>query len=82
MHMTYWRNFKSGKWQEEINVRDFIVNNYTEYTGDDSFLEGPTAEKEDVSQIQKLLQQSLLMQQGTLTNQKKKSLVFKQMHHS
>nr|WP_330377395.1 hypothetical protein [Cellulosilyticum ruminicola] len=42
--MTHWRNFKLGKWQEEINVRDFIVNNYTEYTGDDSFLQGPTAD--------------------------------------
>ena len=42
--MTYWRSFKEGKWQEEINVRDFIVNNYTEYTGDDSFLAGPTAD--------------------------------------
>ena len=47
-HMTHWRNFKSGKWQEEINVRDFIVNNYTEYTGDDSFLAGPTQDTLDL----------------------------------
>ena len=34
--------FKGGIWQGEINVRDFILNNYTEYTGDESFLETPT----------------------------------------
>jgi len=37
-----WRNFKEGKWSSEVDVRDFIVRNYTEYTGDDSFLAGPT----------------------------------------
>lgn len=37
-----WNDFKAGKWQEEINVRDFIQNNYTPYDGDDSFLEQPT----------------------------------------
>ena len=35
--------FVSGKWQQEINVRDFIQRNYTLYEGDSSFLEGPTA---------------------------------------
>lgn len=34
--------FVSGKWQSEINVRDFIQKNYTLYEGDASFLEGPT----------------------------------------
>ena len=33
-----WNGFKGGVWQDEINVRDFIQSNYTEYTGDDSFL--------------------------------------------
>ena len=37
-----WKNFKKGIWSRSINVRDFIQKNYTEYTGDDSFLEGPT----------------------------------------
>ena len=37
-----WQGFKSGKWCDEINVRDFIQNNYTEYTGDDKFLTSPT----------------------------------------
>ena len=34
--------FKPGKWQEEINTRDFIFNNMTPYDGDSSFLVGPT----------------------------------------
>lgn len=34
--------FVPGKWQTEINVRDFIQRNYTLYEGDSSFLEGPT----------------------------------------
>ncbi len=34
--------FKPGKWQSEINVRDFIQKNYTPYEGDSSFLAGPT----------------------------------------
>ncbi len=40
--MNAWRNFKQGQWTEEINVRDFIMNNITSYEGDSSFLEGPT----------------------------------------
>ncbi len=35
-------DFKHGQYDNEINVRDFIVDNYTPYDGDDSFLEGPT----------------------------------------
>ena len=34
--------FVPGKWQSEINVRDFIQHNYTPYEGDSSFLAGPT----------------------------------------
>ncbi len=37
-----WNGFNGGIWQDEINVRDFIQKNYTEYTGDDSFLSGAT----------------------------------------
>ena len=40
--MQAWRGFKTGKWDKEINVRDFIINNITVYDQDDSFLEGPT----------------------------------------
>ena len=37
-----WASFKEGKWTKKIDVRDFIQNNYTEYVGDASFLEGAT----------------------------------------
>ena len=36
-------DFVSGKWQTEINVRDFIQKNYTPYYGDSSFLAEPTS---------------------------------------
>ena len=39
---TQWAGFKGRLWKEEINVRDFIQNNYTPYEGDESFLAGPT----------------------------------------
>ena len=37
-----WRNFRGTLWTEEINLRDFIQNNYTQYDGDESFLAGST----------------------------------------
>jgi formate C-acetyltransferase len=37
-----WRNFKGVKWTDDVNVRDFIQNNYTPYDGDERFLAGPT----------------------------------------
>lgn len=37
-----WQGFKGSKWQDEVDVRDFIQNNYKPYNGDESFLEGPT----------------------------------------
>ena len=42
MEHKNWEGFKGGIWQETINVRDFIQTNYQEYTGDASFLAGPT----------------------------------------
>ena len=36
--MEQWNNFKGNTWKKEVNVFDFIKENYTEYTGDDSFL--------------------------------------------
>lgn len=40
--MDFWRNFSEGNWNNTIDVSDFIKRNYTPYTGDSSFLEGPT----------------------------------------
>jgi len=37
-----WDGFTGRLWKEECNVREFITYNYTPYTGDESFLEGPT----------------------------------------
>ena len=32
-----WRGFKGNQWQSEVNLRDFVQNNYTSYDGDESF---------------------------------------------
>ncbi len=38
-----WEGFTAGRWVDQIDVRDFILRNYTPYTGDAGFLSGPTA---------------------------------------
>ncbi len=43
MEHKNWNGFVKGCWQDEINVRDFIQKNYTEYTGDGAFLSSATA---------------------------------------
>ena len=42
VNFDQWNGFKARLWKEEINVRDFVQNNYKPYDGDESFLEGPT----------------------------------------
>ena len=55
MEHINWNGFKSGIWQDTIDVRDFIQNNYKEYVGDDSFLAGPTERtKELMKKVQGL----------------------------
>ena len=50
-----WRGFKGTHWLADINVRDFIQNNYTAYNGDESFLEGPTEATDKLwGELQKL----------------------------
>ena len=39
-----WQGFHAGLWQKEINVRDFIQQNYEPYEGDESFL-APATER-------------------------------------
>ena len=46
--MEAWKNFKEGKWMNEINVSDFIKSNYTKYDGDESFLKGTTKKTDSV----------------------------------
>ena len=50
MLKEYWNGFKPGKWQEEINLRDFIQTNYTPYLGSEDFLEGPTKRTDGLMQ--------------------------------
>ena len=53
-----WESFVKGNWSKSVDVRDFIQKNYTPYTGDDSFLAGPTEATKDLwSQILKLLEE-------------------------
>ncbi len=46
--MEEWKNFRGDLWKNEINVSDFIKNNYKEYTGDESFLAGTTERTDKV----------------------------------
>ncbi|MDD6328034.1 MAG: pyruvate formate lyase family protein, partial [Lachnospiraceae bacterium] len=46
-----WDGFVPGKWQKEIEVRDFIQKNYTPYEGDDAFLAEPTQDTKDLWQM-------------------------------
>ena len=53
-----WRSFKGSHWTGDVNVRDFIQNNYTQYDGDQSFLEGPTDATDKLwEEVQKLQKQ-------------------------
>ena len=58
--MEQWNNFKGNTWKEEVNVFDFIKENYTEYTGDDSFLV-QSSEKTNIiwNKCQELLKEEL-----------------------
>ena len=49
-----WQGFNGRIWREEINLREFIQDNYTPYDGDASFLEAPT-EATDALSYQALL---------------------------
>src|SRR5574344_782732 len=50
-----WEGFEGRTWKNEINVRDFIQQNYTVYSGDKSFLEGPTEATDKLwGEVQKL----------------------------
>ena len=60
MENTFWKNFKGETWQKEINVADFIKENYTEYKGDDSFLTGKSERTSKVwAKCEKLLQKEM-----------------------
>lgn len=48
MKQQAWQNFKSERWTEEIDVSDFIRNNVTPYTGEATFLVGPSAKTQEL----------------------------------
>jgi len=55
-----WRGFKGESWRKEINVRDFIQDNYTAYQGDDAFLAQPTERTLELwAELKGLLQQEI-----------------------
>ena len=55
MQKEQWQGFNGRIWREEINLREFIQDNYTPYDGDASFLEGPTEATDTLwGELQKL----------------------------
>ena len=53
-----WRGFHGDSWKEEVDLSNFIVRNFTEYKGDDSFLAGPTEKTKAVwAKCEKLLEE-------------------------
>ena len=63
---TEWRGFKGTHWLDEVDVRDFIQNNYTQYNGDESFLAGPTANTDKLWGILQDLQKQERAKGGVL----------------
>ena len=58
--MEQWRNFKEGNWTTNIDVQDFIQQNYTQYNGDESFLAGKTEKTKKVwDKCEELLKEEL-----------------------
>ena len=69
--MEQWKGFERGLWQSQVNVRDFIMSNYTPYTGDESFLVGPTENTNKLwDKTKVLLQQEI--EKGVLDAETKK----------
>ncbi len=55
-----WNSFIPGVWTDNINVRDFIANNYIPYDGDETFLKEATIKTKKLwSKCKKLLRDEL-----------------------
>lgn len=63
---TEWRGFKGTKWQSEVNLRDFIQNNYKSYDGNESFLAEPTQSTNTLWGMLKALQKEERAKGGVL----------------
>jgi len=60
MKVKAWESFKSGEWQKDINVRDFIQKNYKPYEGDDKFLVKASEKTKKLwSKVRKLMAKEL-----------------------
>ncbi len=60
MEKENWQDFKGGKWTEEVNVADFIKNNYQEYLDDETFLKTTSAKTKELWQeCEELLKKEL-----------------------
>lgn len=66
MQMEQWIGFEGRLWKEEVNVRNFIQNNYKPYEGDASFLAGPTESTQLLWQELKNLQKQERDKNGVL----------------
>lgn len=61
-----WQGFKAGTWTETINVRDFIQQNYTPYSGDGAFLSGVSARTQQLWDELKVLLKAEIDKGGVL----------------
>jgi len=64
--MREWQGFKAGIWQEEINVRDFIITNYSEYSGAEDFLSVATQKTQALNEKYLKLCEEELKHNGVL----------------
>ncbi|NLV22761.1 MAG: formate acetyltransferase, partial [Syntrophomonadaceae bacterium] len=64
MHNTAWDGFQTGAWTEEIDVRDFIQNNYSPYGGSDDFLQPASQQTLNLWEKIKLLLQEEHQRKG------------------
>ena len=78
-----WKDFVGGKWDSEVNVRDFIQKNYTPYEGDESFLADATQNTKDLWAVVLDLQKKEREAGGVLdiwTRAKRQSLASRQIN--
>ncbi|MFV0363856.1 MAG: formate C-acetyltransferase [Suipraeoptans sp.] len=66
MQSSNWEGFKEGNWQEEVDVRDFIMKNFSPYEGGDSFLCGPTKRTSELLAEYEALQKEEIKNNGVL----------------
>ena len=61
-----WHDFQKGHWTSDVNVRDFIQHNYTEYHGNEDFLSDPTENTQILWDYLKSLQKEERKKGGVL----------------